>query len=53
MYICLCTTYEVLWIDELKPGPPALSIKHDYGDGKLRDLQVTSVDTSAGGESLM
>ncbi|WWD22865.1 hypothetical protein CI109_107360 [Kwoniella shandongensis] len=38
----LCTTHEVIWLDESQPDTPLLSWKHDYGAGKNRDLEVTA-----------
>ena len=48
-YTCICTTYEIMWIDECKVGAPALSWKHDYGAGRGRELEVTVIHTERGG----
>ncbi|KAK4683966.1 hypothetical protein P7C73_g6240, partial [Tremellales sp. Uapishka_1] len=52
-YTCLCTTHEIVWIDETKVGPPVLSWKHDYGGGRLRDLYVTVVRNDEGENYLL
>ena len=49
-YTTLCTTHEVLWIDEYKVGPPVLSWKHNYGGGRIRDLNLTLFETAHGGD---
>ena len=49
-YTCLCTTFELMWIDECRIGPPILSWRHNYGDGKIRDLEVTNVEYKGGGK---
>ncbi len=48
-YTCICTTYEVMSIDECKIGFPVLNWRHDYEGGKMRDLEVTVVQTEVGG----
>ena len=49
-YTILCTTYEVIWIDDLRPGVPALSWRHDYGGGRLRDLELSVLPADSHGE---
>lgn len=53
LHTALCTTHEVLWIDELKPGPPVLSVKHEYGDGELRDLDLSFIASERSGSHLL
>lgn len=47
--LTLCTTHEVIWIDELRPGVPALSWRHDYGGGRQRDLEISVIEAERGG----
>lgn len=46
----VCTTYEVMCIDDCRVGALLLSLRHDYGGGRKRDLEIVTVDTEAGGE---
>lgn len=48
-YTCVCTTYEMLWIDGCNVGPPILAWRHDYGGGRVRDLEVVIEETQTGG----
>lgn len=49
-YTCLATTHEIIWIDELQTGPPAMSWKHDYGAGSIKEMDLTVIDSEHGGE---
>lgn len=49
-YTAMATTYEVLWVDELSSGTPVLSWTHDYGGGKVKDLEVTTIYVGDQGE---
>ena len=42
-YTTVTTTYEVMWVDEFSSGAPVLSWTHDYGGGKVKNLEVTVV----------
>ncbi|ORY30819.1 hypothetical protein BCR39DRAFT_587775 [Naematelia encephala] len=52
-YTCLCTTYEVMWIDECATGIPAASWRHDFGSGKVKDLAVRTLQTETGEVTLL
>ena len=42
--ICaVCTTHEVMWIDESRPSTPVLSWTHEFGSGKIRDMELTTI----------
>jgi len=48
-FTCLCTSQEVIWMDETRPGDSVLSWRHDYGGGRVDDLEVAVVETGHGG----
>lgn len=37
---CVATNLEVLWVDELKTGPPVLTWKHDLAADHRADLSL-------------
>ena len=53
-YTVVCTTREVMLVDDLRVGPPVLSVAHDYGSGDIKDLVVTVVcSEDHGGEVVL
>lgn len=50
-YTCVATNHEVLWVDELSPGPPVLTWRHDLGSGAINDLQLQMINGPSSGES--
>lgn len=52
-YTVVSTTYEVIWLDEDVLERPVLSWTHDYGGGKVRDLEVTYMKHGKDGESAL
>ncbi|KAK8844585.1 hypothetical protein IAR55_006432 [Kwoniella newhampshirensis] len=42
-YTTLCTTHEVIWLDESRPNAAPLSWRHDFGAGTQRDLEVVTM----------
>lgn len=50
-FTCIATNYEIMWVDELKVGPPALTWKHDFASGSIGDLSLHVCSQSGLGRS--
>jgi hypothetical protein len=50
-YTCVATNHEVMWVDELSPGPPVLTWRHDLAGGAISDLHLQVINGPSSGES--
>ncbi|ORX34919.1 hypothetical protein BD324DRAFT_104438 [Kockovaella imperatae] len=49
-YTLLCTTKEIMLIDDHAIGPPVLSLMHNYGSGQQKDLEMSFIRSEDHGD---